>query len=145
MPSVRLFIVPCPSARPKAPSTRSATREEVSTLPAATAAPGARVEQRALGRAHLDRPVGAGGRRDVGVGQHAHGEQAGRARDGERAVEVAVVLGRAAGEVEHQPLAVDGRAQAQHEVALAAPRARPRRARSPSGSAARHARVRRSA
>ena len=39
-PSVRLFIVPWPSACPKARSTRSATREEVSTLPAATAAGG---------------------------------------------------------------------------------------------------------
>ncbi len=92
MPSVRLFIVPCPSARPNALSTRSATREEVSTLPAATAAPGRRVEQAARGRAHLDRPVGAGRRRDVGVGQHAHREQARRARDRQRAVEVALVL-----------------------------------------------------
>ena len=38
VPRVRLFIVPWPSARPKAASTRSATRLEVSTLPPATAA-----------------------------------------------------------------------------------------------------------
>ena len=40
MPSVRLFIVPWPSAWPNARSTRSATRELVSTLPATTAAGG---------------------------------------------------------------------------------------------------------
>ena len=40
LPSVRLFMVPWPSARPKAASTRSATRDEVSTFPAATAAGG---------------------------------------------------------------------------------------------------------
>ena len=36
----------------------------------------ARVEQRALGRDDRDRAVGAGAGRDVGVGEHAHGEQA---------------------------------------------------------------------
>ena len=70
---------------------------------------GARVEQRSLGGAHLDRAVRAGGRRDVRVGEHAHREQARRARDRERAVEVARVLLGAAGEVQQQPLAVDRR------------------------------------
>ncbi len=37
---MRLFIVPWPSARPKAARTRSATRLEVSTFPATTAAGG---------------------------------------------------------------------------------------------------------
>ena len=40
LPSVRLFIVPCPRARPNACNTMSATRDEVSTLPPATAAGG---------------------------------------------------------------------------------------------------------
>ena len=38
LPSVTLFIVPWPSARPNAARTRSATRDEVSTFPAATVA-----------------------------------------------------------------------------------------------------------
>ena len=80
MPSVRLFIVPWPSARPKAPSTRSATRDDVSTLPPTTAA-----GERALS----SEPSGAitvtgrsapafGGM--SGIGEHAHGEQAGASR-----------------------------------------------------------------
>ena len=63
---------------------------------------GAGVQQAALRARAPRRPVGAGGRRDVGVGEHAHREQAGRARDRQRAVEVARVLRRAAGEVEHR-------------------------------------------
>ena len=118
MPSVKLFMVPWPQARPKAFSTRSATREEVSTLPAATAAGGARVEQRPVFGDDLDRPVRARAGRDVGVGEHAHGKEAGAARDGQRAVEVARILGGAAAEVEDQPVAVDGRGDAQFEVAV---------------------------
>ncbi len=87
------------------------------------------IEHGAQRGAHLDRAVGAGRGRDVGVGEDAHGEQARRAGDGERAVEIAGVLGGAAGEVEGQPIAGQNRAQAQLEVALAAPRARPWRER----------------
>ena len=86
--------------------------------------PAGGVEQRALRRDHGQRPVGAGARRHVGVGEHAQGEVAGRQRDRERAVEVAAVLGGGAGEVELELVAGDGRAQPQLEVALGAPRAR---------------------
>src|SRR4051812_29875624 len=77
------------------------------------------VEQRALGRPDLDRAVGAGGGRDVGVRQDADGEVAGRARHGERAVEVAAVLSGAAAEVEDESVAVHRGRQPQLEVALA--------------------------
>src|SRR5271155_5711047 len=77
---------------------------------------GARVQQAALRGAHLHRAVGAGRGRDIRVGEDAHGEQAGRAGDRERAVEIAVMLGRAAGEVERQLLAREGRVQAQLDV-----------------------------
>ena len=70
---------------------------------------GAGVEHAALGDTDVDGAVGAGGGRDVGVGQHAHRKEAGRARHRGRAVEVPLVLGGAAGEVQQQPLAVDHR------------------------------------
>ena len=76
------------------------------------------VQQRAARRDHRHRPQRARVGRDVGVGEHAHGEEAGRDRDGERAVEVAVVLRRAPAEVERQLVAGDRRGQAQLEVAL---------------------------
>ena len=75
-----------------------------------------RVEQRALGGAHLDRAVGAGARRDVGIGQDADGEEARGPGDGERAVEVALVLASAALEVERQAVPVDGGGEAQLDV-----------------------------
>ena len=104
--------MPWPSAWPKAASTRSATRDEVSTLPAATAAGGRALSRLPSGAITRERAVGALARRHVGVGEHAQGEVAGRQRHGERAVEVAVVLGGRAGEVEHDPLAVHRRAAA---------------------------------
>ena len=55
------------------------------------------------------------------------------------------MLRRAAGEVEHQPLAGDGRAQAQRQVALGSLEHVLGVERPPSSSAARQARVRRSA
>ena len=88
-------------------------------MPAATAAGAARVEQRPLGRAHLDRPVGAGVRRRLRVGQDAHREVAGRARHrASGQLRLPACCARAAGEVEHDPLARDGGAHAQLEVAL---------------------------
>ena len=122
--------MPWPSARPNAASTRSATRDEVSTLPAGHRGRRPRVEQRALGRHDGERPVGARAGRHVGVGQHAQREVAGGQRHGERAVEVAVVLRRRAREVELDLVALDRGAQ------LAAPgrRRRPRARRAPRGS-----------
>ena len=103
------------------------------------------VEQRSLRRADLDRPVGAGGRRDVGIRQDADREVGRRARDGERAVEVALVLERRAREVQDELLAADRRPQLEVEVALAGLEDVGRACASPSGSAPMHARMRRSA
>ena len=86
--------MPWPSAWPNAPSTRSATREEVSTLPAATAAGGRALSRQPSGAVHRERAVGALARRHVGVGQHAQREDAGRQGHRQRAVEVALVLVR---------------------------------------------------
>ena len=111
--------MPWPSARPNAARTRSATRLDVSTLPATTAAGGRALSSEPSGAMTFDRPVGARGRRDVGVGEHADGEPARAAGDRERAVEVALVLLGRAGEVERQLVARDRRRQLQREVALA--------------------------
>ena len=93
-------MVPCPSARPKAASTRSATREEVSTLPAATAAGERAFRSEPSGRHDRERAEGARAGGSVRVGDHPQGEVAGGQRHGQRAVEVAVVLVGAAGEVQ---------------------------------------------
>ena len=137
-------MVPWPSARPKAPSTRSATRDDVSTLPPATAAGERALSSEPSGAMTVDRAVRAGAGRDVGVGEHAHGEQARARRDRQRAVEVALVLRGRAGEVERQRVAVDGGGHAQLEVALGRLE-QVDAVRVPSSSAARQARVRRSA
>ena len=79
-----------------------------------------RVQQRALGDDDGQRPLGAGARWDVRVGEDTQAEQAGRHGDGQRAVEIAVVLRRRAGEVEHQLVAGNGRRQAQLDVTVAA-------------------------
>ena len=78
-------------------------------MPAATAAGKRALRIDPVGRDHLDRTVGAGARRDVGVREDPDREVARRTGHGERAVEVSVVLGGGAGEVERQPLAADGR------------------------------------
>ena len=83
-------------------------RPEVSTFPAATAAGG---------RAFTSEPSGAltdtganapPGRRQIGCGQAADDEVAGRARDREWAVEVPGMLRRGAGEVEDDLVAGNG-------------------------------------
>jgi len=74
LPSVRLFIVPAERATEGAED-EIGDREEVSTLPAATAAP-ARVEQRSLRRPDLDRAMGTGVGRRLGIREHAHREVA---------------------------------------------------------------------
>ena len=123
---------------------RSATREDVSTFPATTAAGGRALSREPSGATHLDRPVRAGAGRDVGVGEDAHGEVARRARDRERAVEVAVVLGGAAGEVEVSSSPETVAATRSSRSPSRASRTS-RASAVPSGSASRHARVRRSA
>src|SRR3984957_9347068 len=80
----------------------------------------ARVEDRAERGAYLDRAVGAGRGGDVWVGEDADREQAGRARDRERAVEVALVLRVAAGEVQQEALTLDLGTQSQHDISLRA-------------------------
>ena len=87
-------------------------------MPPATAA-GARVEDRPRLGQHPQRARDAGARRDVGVGEDAQREQAGALGHRARAVEVALVLRRAAGEVEHELVPADLGAQPQLEVALA--------------------------
>ena len=85
----------------------------------------ARVQQASLGRDHLDRAEGAGGGRRLGVGEHADGEEGGRLRDRQGAVEVAVDLGIGAGEVERQPVGLDPRGDPQADVARPGRRRRP--------------------
>ena len=88
-------------------------------MPPTTAAGERALSSEPLGRDHVDRAVGAGVGGDVGIGQDADGEVAGRAGDRERAVEVALVLAGRAAEVERQRVAVDGRPQRDRQVALA--------------------------
>ena len=107
-----MFIVPWPcagtgTAWPNAAKTTSTIRDEVSTLPAATAAGAPGVHERPLGGADGDRREGTARGGQVRRGQAAHDEVARRARDRERAVEVAVVLRRGAGEVDLDLLARD--------------------------------------
>ncbi len=75
-----------------------------------------RVEQAALRCANLDRPVRAGRRRRVRIGQHPHDVEGGRLGDGERAVEVAAHLVRRSREVEDQLVAGHGRAHPQLDL-----------------------------
>src|SRR6201747_1646865 len=102
--------------------TRSATRLEVSTLPATTAAGAGGVRRQAGGGSDLDRAVGAGAGGRVGVGEDADGEEGGGFRHRERAVEVAVDLRVGAGEVEVEGLAGARRGDAEGDVALGAVR-----------------------
>src|SRR6185312_13926785 len=67
------------------------------------------VQQTTAGGGDLDRAVGAGAGRRVGVGQDADGEEGGGFGHREGAVEVAVDHRVGAGEVEVERLAVDRR------------------------------------
>ena len=72
--------------------TRSATRLEVSTLPAATAAGARALSTQPSGATISTGRWAPGRRRRLGIGEHAHGEEAADLVTGERAVEVAVDL-----------------------------------------------------
>jgi len=87
-------------------------------LPAATAAGGRALSRLPSGRDHGQRAVGALAGRHVRVGQHAQGEVAGGQRHGQRAVEVALVLGGGAREVERELVALHARLEAQLHVSL---------------------------
>src|SRR5215217_8505591 len=78
----------------------------------------ARVQDRALGCRDRDGSEGAARGGDVRVGDAADDEVGGRARDGERAVEVSLVLRGCAREVDLDLLAGDGNGCAQLEIAL---------------------------
>ena len=92
-----MFIVPCPCAGtgstwPKAASTTSTIRLDVSMFPAPTAA-GDRALTTQPSGSHSERRERTGRRRDVRVGDDAEHERARGLGHGERAVEIAVVLG----------------------------------------------------
>ena len=77
----------------------------------------ARVDERALGSAHGHGREGSSRRGQVGCGEAAHDVEAGGPRDGERAVQVALVLGRGALEVDVDRVARDGHGRADVEQA----------------------------
>ena len=83
-------------------------RLDVSVFPATTAAGGRGVHERPGRRGHVYGRVGAAGRREIRLGEAADDEVAGGARDGERAVEVALVLFGRPGEVDLDLVACDG-------------------------------------
>ncbi len=82
-------------------------RLDVSVFPAATAAGGRALTRAALGRSHGHRLERAAGRGEVWRRQAAHDVEAGRARDGQRAVEVAGVLRGRAREIDVDRVAGD--------------------------------------
>ena len=86
-------------------------------MPPATAAGNSAFSRQPRGRVDLDRPVGAGAGRRLGVGEDADREECRRFGHRERAVEVAVVLRVGAAEVEPQRLARDRRRDPQDDVA----------------------------
>ena len=118
-----LFIVPWPcagtgTACAKARKSRSTIRLDVSTLPAATAAGGRALTRQPSGAAHGDRHERTGRCGHVRIGQRADDEQARRRGHRQRAVEVAVVLRRRAGEVELELLTGDRDGHAQLQLAV---------------------------
>ena len=112
-----------------------------------TAAGGRALSSEPSGAITVDRPVGAGAGRDVGVGEHAHGEVGRRLRvTASGQLRLPACWAARAGEVERQLVAVDGRGQRAARGRRRAPRARRARVRvAVVAASARHARVRRSA
>ena len=118
-----MFIVPCPcagtgTARPNARKSTSTIRLEVSTLPAATAAGGSALTRQPSGARTV---TGASAPAEAGTSgsvRQRTTKQAGRARDRERAIEIAVVLRGRAGEVELELVAGDRDGDTQLELAV---------------------------
>ena len=94
-------------ACPNAAKTTSVIRLDVSVFPATTAAGGSALTRHPSGARTVTGHESAAGRLEVGRGEAANDVEARRARDGERAVEVAVDLGVSACEVDLDRVAGD--------------------------------------